>query len=203
LISSSWDEKPPPEADGQSVREYLSDTVVNTYYHDFYHNTDDFRAKYIAKHQKEPFVNAFNHWRWNLGKKVTTFQHDEGTHRLSVYKDWFLDNIMRQSDHETLVVLPIANVEPNYRDSTPPKIGVQRGFDQLFVPPILGAPDVVVPIGEFPYHSRISNREEFLPVGVDVVGLPGSDLWLIDTLEGCLKSSGRPQIVRTGTRCFG
>ncbi|MCJ1352085.1 MAG: hypothetical protein MMC33_002069 [Icmadophila ericetorum] len=50
-------------------------------------------------------------------------------------------------------------------------------------PPILSAPDVVIPNGEFPYHSRISNKEAFLPVGVDIVGLPGSDLWLMDLLQ--------------------
>ena len=201
-IASLWGAHPPPEADGESVQDYLRDTAVNTYYQDFYHSTDEFRGKYQARYLKDPYATPFNHWRWNLGSQVTRAQYEDGLHRLSVYKEWFLNTVMRNQEYQSLVLLPVANVSPNYRDIPPPRPMIQEGFDQLFLPPILGSPDLFVPLGDFQYHSRVSQREEYLPIGVDVVGSPGSDLWLIDIIQRCLKSSRRPDRVQTGPRVF-
>ena len=201
-ISALWNQKSPSKADGQSVREFLEKVAVETYYHDFYHSTDGFRAKYHEKYCKEPYVTPFNRWRWNLGKQVTSSQHHEGMSRLAVYKDWFLNEIMRLTEVESLLVLPIANVQPNYRDEPPPTPTIQNGFDQLFVPPIMGAPDIVVPLGEIPYFSRVTGRDEYLPVVVNIVGLPPSDFSLLRVIQDCLVSSNRPLSVSTGARLF-
>ena len=42
----------------------------------------------------------------------------------------------------------------------------------MVLSPVLGAPDIAVPIGEYEYDSRVSGRKEFLLVAVDFVGLP-------------------------------
>ncbi|KAI9733664.1 MAG: hypothetical protein M1834_003266 [Cirrosporium novae-zelandiae] len=201
-IASLWDKSPPSEAQGQPVRDYLQDVVIHTYYRDFYHSTDDFRVSYWKKHQKKPYVNSFVHWRWTLGEQVTDLQYKEGMHRLEVYKRWFLDNVMHQEAKESFLVLPISKVEPDYRDIPPGEPTPQSGFDDLFIPPILGSPDVAIPIGEWAYESRISGREEFLPVVVDLVGSPGSDVILLDTIQKFLKSSGRATLVKTGSRIW-
>ena len=201
-ITSMWDQDPPLEGKGQSVEDYLKDTVINSYYRDFYNSTDKFRATYRDKHHKEPFVTPFNHWRWEIGEQVSEAHYKDSMHRLSVYKQWFLKAVMQDDELESLLVLPIANVEPNYRDTPPPEPTPPTGFDSLFIPPILGSPDLVVPLGEIPYHSRISNKQEFLPVAVDIVGLPGADLVLIKTIQECLIASGRKQKVHTGSRMF-
>ena len=201
-ISALWNKNPPSEAGNLSVQEFLKDLAVDAYYHDFYHSTDDFRAKYWEKYHKQPYATPFNRWRWNLEKVVTAAQHREGTNRLAVYKNWFLNVVMRSTEQQSLLILPIANVQPNYRDSPPPKPTVQEGFDQLFVPSILGASDMVIPLGEVPYLSQITGREEHLAVGIDVVGLPHSDLSLLRTIQGCLKASNRPLRVSTGARIF-
>ena len=122
--------------------------------------------------------------------------------RLAVYKDLFLKTVMRSTELKGLLILPISNVQPNYRDNPPPEPTVQEGFDQLFVPSILGAPDIVVPLGEVPYFSKVSAREDYLPVGLDIVGLPHSDQSLLKTIQGCLASSSRPLRVSTGARIF-
>ncbi|MCJ1372983.1 hypothetical protein MMC20_004209, partial [Loxospora ochrophaea] len=202
-LSSLWDIAPPQEAGQQSVKDYLRSTVVNTYYHDFYHSTDNFRAKYRSIYKKEPYVTPFNQWRWNLGKRVSPSQNESGLHQLSVYKRWFLDVVMKRETHESLLLLPVANVEPNYRDSTPPEPIIQHGFDPLFIPPILGSPDLFVPLDDSEYMSRVSGKKEFLPVGIDLVGTPGADLTLIETVQGCLTVSGRSTQVLTGARMFG
>lgn len=66
----------------------------------------------------------------------------------------------------------------------------------------MGAPDLVVPIGEYEYASRVSGWKELLPVAVDVMGLPTSDLYLVDVIQHCLEMSAQPTTVSTGPRMF-
>ncbi|KAL8825957.1 MAG: hypothetical protein Q9170_007591 [Blastenia crenularia] len=203
-IASTWKANPPQHAGGVSVQDYLDDVFVNANFHDYYyHSTDEFRKKYEEQYDKQPYVIPFVTWKWELGKAVTQEEREEALHRLDVYKKWFLDSIMHQGTQESFLVMPISEVVVNYRDVHPPPVHQPTGFDPLILSPILGAPDVVVPIGEFEYESRVSGRKEYLPVAVDIVGLPGSDFRLIDTIESCLKRSNRPAAVNTGSRLFG
>ena len=202
-ISAMWSEKPPEEASDQSVQQFLKDAAVHTHFHDSYHSMSEFRARYFNKYHKEPEITSFMRWRWQIGKQVTSAQYQEGLRRLTIYKEWFLNVIMRSTECQSLLLLPIHNVEPNYRDTAPPEPTIQEGFDQLFLPSILGGPDIVVPLGESAYLSRITDREEWLPVAVDIVGAPDSDLALLETVQACLVASGRPLKVATGARLFG
>ena len=201
-IAERWEHTKPEDANGQSVQEYLRDAIVQTFYHEFYNSTEGFRAQYQQKHHKSPYINSFTRWRWNLGKNVTRDQHKESMHRLHVYKIWFLTEIMNHENKDSLILLPISNVEPNYRDTPPKAPAIQEGFESLFLTPILGAPDIVVPIGQVPYESKVSGRTEYLPVCVDLVGAPGMDTALIRTAQGCLESAGRETCVRTGETMF-
>lgn len=202
-IAALWEHTRPDEAGAQSVQDYLQDVFVHTNFHGYYHNTEEFRRTYEERYQKRPYVVPFVNWKWELGKAVTPAQRDEGMHRLEVYKQWSLDSAMKQDTKETFLIMPISNVTVNYRDVSPPPIPRPTGFDPLILSPILGAPDTVVPIGEYEYDSRVSGRKEYLPVAVDVVGLPGEDSRLIEVVQRCLEMAGRPMVVRTGGRMFG
>lgn len=68
--------------------------------------------------------------------------------------------------------------------------------------PILGAPQIVVPAGEMKYRSRISGRDEYLPVCVSIMGLPGKDQDLLHLTRSILQHSGRNTKVRVGRRMF-
>lgn len=201
-ISALWDKSTPKEAQDVSVHEYLKDAGTNSFIYEFYHSTDQFRAEYQEKYHKSPFVNPFVQWRWDLGKSITKAQRDEEIQRLEVYKTWFLQHVLQVGARGAIIVLPIANVEPNYRDKTPGAPFSQSGFDPLFLSPILGAPEIVVPIGQLPYQSRISHREEQLPVAVSILSAPGTDLWLIETARMCLENSGRSTTMMTGSNMF-
>jgi len=73
---------------------------------------------------------------------------------------------------------------------------------RLFLPPILGAPDIAVPIGDVPYESRITGRTEYLPVVMDLVATPGNHWGLIEGVEKIITLSGRLAAVSTGKRMF-
>lgn len=195
-----WEESAPEEGASSDIEEFLRDVVAQTYYYSFYHASDDFRQQYREKFGHKPYVISFVEQRWAYGAAVTEAQHMEGLRRLDVYRSWLLDVVFKTST--TLVVLPISPVEPHYRDEVTPSPTYQTATDELFFSPILRSPDVVVPIGEILYHSKITDREEYLPVAVNVVGAPGMDNWVLYSVEKVLKMKGRPTEVRTGRRIF-
>jgi Asp-tRNA(Asn)/Glu-tRNA(Gln) amidotransferase A subunit family amidase len=43
-----------------------------------------------------------------------------------------------------------------------------------------GIPQLVVPIGQVPYQSTISNHTEYLPISVSLYAAPGCDFMLWD-----------------------
>lgn len=201
-LRDSWRECPPDGAD-PDMEAYLKDVIVHTYYYSYYHLTSGWRDKYRDRFGCEPYVNPFVKQRWNSGASVTPQQHEEGLRKLEVYRNWLFDTLFLFRRGRTLLVLPISPVEPHYRDEKAESPQYQSVTDELFLSPILKAPDMVVPIGEVPYESRISGRREWLPVGVSLVGAPGMDKWLFDAVARVLESSGRPDTVSSGSRIFG
>ncbi|KAK3939440.1 amidase signature domain protein [Diplogelasinospora grovesii] len=190
-----------------------NDLAARAFDYGFYHASDRFRAGHTEAYAgRPPHVTASVQRRWARGATVAGSEHKEVTRRMAVYRQWWLDHVFRPQEQgrEALVILPIANVEPHYRDDmgfapTSASSGQyyqSSAVDQLFLAPILSAPDVMVPVGEVPYLSRISKRTEFLPVVVNVLGAPGSDMALLGAVEKVMRSSGRPMAVTTGSRMF-
>lgn len=201
-LRDSWRQCPPDGAD-PDIEMYLKDVIVHTYYYSYYHLTSGWVDKYKDRFGHEPYVIPFVKQRWDSGAAVTVQQHEVGIKKLEVYRKWLLDTLFLSRGNRTLVVLPIAPVEPHYRDERTESPRYQTATDELFLSPILKAPDVVVPIGEIPYDSRITGRREWLPVGVNLVGAPGMDKWLFDAVTMVLEASGRPDRVTSGSRIFG
>lgn len=202
-ISEMWEKYPPPNVKDQNIHEYLKDVIVNTYYWSFYDSQAWLRETYLKEHGKSPFVNAFVKWRWGLGQSVTDAQHEEGMRRLPVYRSWLLDQVLLQHGNNAVLILPISESAPNYRDKPPSEPSIQSGFDPLYLSPILGSPDLVLPIGQIPYDSKVTGCAEILPVCVTLVGKPGGDADLIKLARSVFQSSGRPSIIRTGSSMFG
>lgn len=209
-IHEAWKETHPPNTD-PDLDEYLKDVIARTYYYSFYHSTDAFRQAYAEKHNgRKPYVIPFVQRRWARGAAVTEAEHEEANGRLKVYKTWLHNTLFtgrEEDDGEkpakaVLVVLPIGNVQPNYRDEPSPSPEEQSATDELFLPPILGAPDVVVPVGEWEYESRVTGKNEYLPVMVDVMGAPGKDYELLEAVEMVMRRSGRVMEVAAGERMF-
>lgn len=201
-LRDSWKQSPPDGAD-PDIEGYLKDVIVHTYYYSYYHLTSGWVDKYKDRFGHEPYVIQFVKQRWESGAAVTPHQHEEGLKKLEVYRKWLLDTLCLSHGNKTLVVLPIAPVKPHYRDDRTESPRYQSATDELFLSPILKAPDVVVPIGEVPYESRVTGRREWLPVGVNLVGAPGMDKWLFDAVTMVLEASGRPDKVSSGSRIFG
>lgn len=200
-IRKLWESSPPGGA-SSDIEEYVQDVITHGYYYSYYHASDDFRDRYQERFGHQPYAIPFVKQRWVSGAAVSAEQHSSALHKLEVYRTWLLETVFRSNGNRTVMVLPISPVEPHYRDETTESPGNQVATDELFLSPILRSPDIVIPIGEIPYDSRITGKEEYLPVGVNVVGTPGSDFWLLNTMKALLEESDRPKMVQTGSRIF-
>ena len=138
----------------------------------------------------------------SISRDITQTDRDEAVRRLSVYKAWFADKIMEVGRKRTITVLPIENISPRYRDEAISRFN-PVGVPMLFLSPILGGPECTVPVGQVTYKSRVSNRQELLPVGLSLLSAPGTDIELLDMIVSCLEHNGRPTAVSTGKTMFG
>lgn len=190
-----------PSGTCEDLDEYLHEVVTRTFYYAYYHSFSSFRQSYQEMNDgRPPYVIPFVRRRWEKGAAVEESEHKEAENRMEVYSKWLLDNIVHVDGKEALIVLPVATVAPNYRDEPSPSPVNQSALDQLFLSPILRAPDISIPIGEVSYHSKITNEKEYLPVLVNVVGAPGTDLGLLDAIKKVMEDSRRPVCVSTGKR---
>ncbi|KAK8018782.1 amidase signature enzyme [Apiospora marii] len=198
-IAETW-RMSPPEGIKDELSDYLRDVIVNTYYHDFYHSTEEFRDEFYQEFNRCPYVIPFVRERWHAGDSVRREEYESGLDKLNIYRNWLLQRFFQQK--QTLMALPISNVEPNYRDIASKSPAILEDTDQLYLPPILGSPDIVLPIGEVEYLSRITKRYEHLPVAINLVAAPGEDFWLLNAARQTLKMSGRREEICTGPRIF-
>ncbi|KAL9611300.1 MAG: hypothetical protein Q9167_004064 [Letrouitia subvulpina] len=177
----------------------VSQVGVNAFCYGVFDEMSGFRAKYRAEYMKDPYVDPSTRWRWEVAQTVTPQEHDDAVARIAVYEEWFLKEILQTGKRNTLLVLPIMTQEVDYRDVPPELIGTITG--------------------EMKYHSRVSNRDEYLPVTLSLLGPPGehgdslrypvtkygvagSDMALINAAIRTLKVAGRPTRVVTGPRMF-
>lgn len=143
-LQQMWQDNPPLGANGQDLHAFLHEVGRNSFFFDFYQSTDDFRRRYFAKHQTSPPVNNMTGFRWEVGSSITHEQRLDAGRRLEVYKDWLLEEVL--CGDYPIMLLPIMNVVPNYRDDQRcgPAI-IQEAWDQLWLSPVLRAPEVTVP----------------------------------------------------------
>lgn len=173
--------------------------IAHTYHYSFYHSSDAFRAEHQQRLGHKPYIIPFAQARWSSGATVSARQHAEGLGWLDVYRAWLLATFRNRKN---LVVLPVSSVAPHYCDEPAGSPSWQTATDEPFLPPVLGSLDVVVPVGEVPYESGVSGVQEYLPVALDMLGAPGMDYWVLDSMRMVLRKSGRPAEVRTGRRMY-
>ncbi|KAI8940908.1 hypothetical protein NX059_002166 [Plenodomus lindquistii] len=172
-----WAADPPHEADGATLTEYMKDASRDSFFYADYQNFASFRHEYRAEFGKDAYLSPPVKWQWNLASTITATAHEEAMCRLEVYAMWFTSAILRPSMQNTLIILPIEEIAPRYRDELPASRFNPVGVPNLFLAPILKAPELTIPIGEFEYESRVSGNVEKLPVGVSIMGAFGESIF--------------------------
>ncbi|PSK55838.1 hypothetical protein B9Z65_4716 [Elsinoe australis] len=193
---------------------YLGEAGTLPYYRESYERLEQFRTDYRKTFHKDPFVHKALRWRWDTARSVTDDQRNDFLHRLAVYQNWLLEHVLQASSSpdSVFVVLPIEDGKPSYRDTSPP------GFNPLYMSTITGAPEITLPgkymihdmepllilktVGEVWCHSKITQREEPLPVSVSLLSSPGSGLALIQAAMQAFKQGGKSTILATGRSIY-
>ncbi|KAJ2980269.1 hypothetical protein NQ176_g2746 [Zarea fungicola] len=203
-LADLWKRDCPDGAEHEDIAEYLETAGIYPFYHDQYHNLESFRSEYEEKYGKPPFVQRALHWQWDVGKGVSKKQRDECWRRSEVYRCWMLDKVFETSNDGTVVImpLPIEVGQPNYRDAPLSPYSLLSGYAALNMSPMLRAPEVTAPVGDIPYLSIVTKREEPLPVAVSLIGAPGTDLILANLVELGMKAAHMPTQVKVGRSMY-
>ncbi|KAF2205659.1 amidase signature enzyme [Delitschia confertaspora ATCC 74209] len=201
-FDESWDSVPPPEAGGLRLQEYMKDASRDSFFYEDYHNFGLFRQEYHDKFGKAPYISPPVRWQWELSSHITKEANSRALERLDIFRDWFNKVIMKTGIRNAIVIIPIEEISPRYRDEMSRKHFNPVGVPNLFLSPILGAPELTIPIGECPFTSKVTGNIEKLPVAVSLIASPGHDLELFDVARGCLEKAGRPTRVLTGKTLF-
>ncbi|PSN64987.1 amidase signature enzyme [Corynespora cassiicola Philippines] len=156
---------------------------------------------------RRPYINPGPLARWRWGQEnAGEMEYAQALRNISMFKSWWETQGYGRHDVEScsegLYIYPFTTGEPSYRDeyfqarTTPP-----LGFDDSSIPVMAGAPEVVVPIGEVPYESRVTLQTEYLPVTMGLRMARGCDHALA-ALVSDLELTGILRSVAAGSRLY-
>ncbi|KAI1117723.1 amidase signature domain-containing protein [Nemania sp. NC0429] len=201
-FAAAWKQSPPSDAQRLSLGDYTNDAAKAQCF-DAYHNCDDFRARYKQLVGHAPYVSPANQELWSFAQNISKEGRDRDFARLHVFRQWLTRTVLTGNDSNALIIMPLESMTARYRDETPkfPR-PPQPGVNALALAPVMKAPVISIPVAELPYHSRITNRQEMLPLVLAVMGPEGTDLALMDAMLRVMRDSGMPTVVKTGRSMF-
>ncbi|KAJ2977834.1 hypothetical protein NUW58_g7686 [Xylaria curta] len=225
-LADRWTESPPPEAEGKALQEYMNrvaslgvvENMQVAYLAEasYRPGTTLFITTAITNMITSEQImsislasaSTYHHTcsgnGKNLGAKVTKSEREQSLEELKVFQDWFADNVLRTDEKcgsTAILILPVGPGIPIYRDIYLPPRG-REGIDALSLGAFLSIPQIVLPIGQSEYKSRVSDRVEIHPVAGSIAGASGSDRMLIKLVEQALKKAGWPTQVTCGRYAF-
>jgi hypothetical protein len=135
--------------------------------------------------------------RRGLGAEIEVEERRQAIHELKIYREWVRNSVFStesdpDSDSSAIIVLPMLRTatKPDYRDVLSGPFESRLGVDEITFGSWLGIPELVLPskyrtstlqmsllrllVDQIPYHSRITDRTERLPVSVSILGAKGN-----------------------------
>ncbi|KAI7212840.1 amidase signature enzyme [Hortaea werneckii] len=156
-----------------------------------------------AHHGRSPYINPgpLVRWQWGIPHNES---YDSAVHNMTVFRSWWETQGYGRNDTETcskgIFVYPWSLGTPNYRDTyLDPPTQPPLGFANWAIAGYAAGGELVVPVGEVPYESRITRQTEFLPVSVSLLVAHGCDLVLADLVRD-LEKNGILKASATGRR---
>jgi hypothetical protein len=152
---------------------------------------DPFYRDYAAKNDgRRPAVDPVPLLRWGWGENNTQTAQDAIANK-TTFMSWWNTTVLPPSDEtcsDSLLMYVGSSGSTVYRnvylsDPTPP-----YGFGEWSVSGFSECPDFVVPIGEAPYNSTITQHVEYLPVTVDFMAAKGCDGMLFSFIQDLHKA---------------
>jgi Asp-tRNA(Asn)/Glu-tRNA(Gln) amidotransferase A subunit family amidase len=169
----------------------------------------DFQTNYsLAHHGDLPYADPPVAYNMEFGSNTTLETFQEAQANKTIFKEWTEATLLTpELDSEycssSLLVHPISAGSPGYRDNygvSPEEGGMWFGWNQYSISQLAGVPEVVIPIGEVNYTSRVTNTTKWLPVSISINAAAGCDLMLFDLVAALAEEGIIPKLVKTGER---
>ncbi|OAL03478.1 amidase signature enzyme [Phaeosphaeriaceae sp. SRC1lsM3a] len=163
-----------------------------------------FKDNYQAKFGKSPYWNPQTHARWTRGATLPFSSYQSATERYQTFGKWYRSTIT-PSCESSLVLYPMGAGTEDYRDSypsSPPSAIFGSGLPGNQMSVMAALPDYTVPIGERTYYSRVTERNETLPVSIGIVAAQGCDQMLMDLVADLSDEGIIVGEVKTGTSMY-
>ena len=151
---------------------------------------------------------------WNTTSGSTLDEYAEAVERKRKSVEWYEENLQfstADACSESVMLYDIGTGGlPSYREkdlndfedasflAVTPEGTVTAGANLC---PLFGCADFTVPIGQVPYQSRVTFREEIVPVTINLVVRRGCDFVLYDMIEK-MADAGILHAVKTGSTAF-
>ncbi|EGX95718.1 glutamyl-tRNA(Gln) amidotransferase [Cordyceps militaris CM01] len=147
---------------------------------------DPFYTDYAARHDgRRPHVNPAPLRRWALGDEADATL-DEAVANKTRFMDWFNGHVLKVDEvtcSSDLFVYVPRTPAPKYRDTYWTGPQAPGAFSTSRIPVMAEIPDIVIPIGEIEYESKVTNHTEYLPVTVDLMAAKGCDGMLFSLIR--------------------
>ncbi|ORY11298.1 hypothetical protein BCR34DRAFT_624835 [Clohesyomyces aquaticus] len=116
-----------------------------------------------------------------LGFTYSNITNYDQYQHYQVFREWYRSELV-PSCEETLVLYPMGAGIEDYRDvyTSPPSAIFGNGYPGTQMSFLAALPDYTVPIGERTYFSRVTERNETLPVTIGIIATAGCDAMLMD-----------------------
>ena len=152
---------------------------------------DPFYAAYAAANDgRRPFVNPVPLYRWSYADN-TTNTIEEAVANKTEFMDWFNSNVLiptPETCSDKILLYVGSNADVSYRNRYIPPPAVPFGFSTGRLSVFSEAPDFVIPLGQAPYNSTITQHVEYLPVTVDIMAAKGCDGMLFNLINDLVSS---------------
>ncbi|KAI7363316.1 amidase signature enzyme [Hortaea werneckii] len=198
-VTQRWDSTHPTDAPS-NVTEMLHDTYGVLTSVDQYNllGRPLFADYEVVHHGRSPYINPgpLARWQWGIPRNES---YDVALHNMTVFRSWWETQGYGRNDSETcskgIFIYPWSLGTPNYRDTyLDPPTQPPLGFANWAIAGYAAGGELVVPVGEVPYQSRITHQTEYLPLSVSLLVAHGCDLVLANLvrdleMNGILKAS--------------
>ncbi|KAK7464973.1 hypothetical protein VKT23_006182 [Stygiomarasmius scandens] len=154
---------------------------------------------------RSPHINPEVRFRWRYGESKGAGGYAVELERRETFENWTLNHFLTgntESCSESIYVYPIyagiyVSRETYYTDP----FVIPLGFSGARVSNLARSVEIVIPIGQVPFQSNITEVEEQLPVAISLVARRGCDFVLLDLVDR-LADEGIVREVKTGRTAF-
>ncbi|KGQ03156.1 Amidase 1 [Beauveria bassiana D1-5] len=198
-IQERWAVTKPTHAQ-EPFEEFFSKAFIDILSHEYWTHAAPFRKEYEDGFASAPYVCKLTEWLWKKGQSVSSSRKQEALAEVRDHNHWLFEHFLENKND--VIIIPRYTLD--YRDEYLPAPENRNfyGFESNLHASFAGLPNIVVPIGQCPYYSNVTKRDEVFPVSLSIIGPKGFDLGLLRLIYEFLSASKLPMAVSTGTSAF-